>query len=116
MRLLTALCGLLLITTQFGCQAEQPTAAEPTTAAAEVEPQPAPEVVEPTPPPLPQPPPQAPAETLYVVQPGDTLWNIAQRIYGDGKLWKAIYEANRDRIPSVSAMKVGTELRIPPRP
>jgi len=60
--------------------------------------------------------PPAPPETTYVVQPGDTLYGIAQRFYGDGKLWTVIYDFNRDRIPSPQAMRVGTELRIPARP
>ena len=29
---------------------------------------------------------------------GDCLWNIAKKFYGDGKKWKIIYEANKDRI------------------
>ena len=36
--------------------------------------------------------------TSYVTQTGDTLWSIAQRFYGDGNRWNAIYEANRGTI------------------
>lgn len=30
----------------------------------------------------------------YMVQPGDSLWGIAERFLGDGSLWSAIYNAN----------------------
>ena len=30
----------------------------------------------------------------YVVQPGDSLWAIAVRFYGNGALWRTIYQAN----------------------
>ena len=55
-------------------------------------------------------------ETTYVVQRGDTLYGIARRLYGDGKLWEVIFNANRDRVSSPTQLKVGTELRIPARP
>jgi LysM repeat protein len=42
--------------------------------------------------------PPIPAE--YIVQPGDTLWSIAQSNLGDGSQWEAIWslEANREQI------------------
>lgn len=47
----------------------------------------------------------------YVVKHGDTLWNIAQRAYGDGKQFKKIVQAN----PSIkgNAIKVGQAITIP---
>jgi hypothetical protein len=33
-----------------------------------------------------------------VVQPGNSLWRIARRLYGDGFQYTVIYEANRDQI------------------
>jgi hypothetical protein len=33
-----------------------------------------------------------------VVQPGNSLWRIARRLYGDGVQYTVIYEANRDQI------------------
>lgn len=34
----------------------------------------------------------------YTVQSGDSLWRIASRVYGQGRLWRQIFEANRDVI------------------
>ena len=31
----------------------------------------------------------------YAVQPGDTLWRIAGRVYGKNERWREVYEANR---------------------
>ncbi len=51
----------------------------------------------------------------YVVRAGDTLSAIAAQFYGDSTLWKVIYDANREKITRVSALKPGTELVIPAR-
>lgn len=52
----------------------------------------------------------------YTVQSGDTLSSIAAKVYGDSKLWKRIYDANRDSIGSdPGALKVGQSLRVPPK-
>jgi len=34
----------------------------------------------------------------YFVVKGDSLWKIAKREYGDGRLWRKLYEDNRDVI------------------
>lgn len=34
----------------------------------------------------------------YQVEPGDSLWMLADRFYGDGNRWEDIYQANRDTI------------------
>ena len=54
------------------------------------------------------------AAGTYTIQPGDKLWNIAEKVYGKGHLWTRISEAN----PSVdpSNLKVRTVLTIPPAP
>ena len=49
----------------------------------------------------------------YRVQRGDTLWSIAEGLYGDGHRWQALYEANRDRIADPGRIVAGTRLRIP---
>ncbi len=59
-----------------------------------------------------------PAAT-YVVQPGDTLWGIADIAYGDGDQWRRILAANqggRDgtaRIDDPSMLRPGWRLRLP---
>lgn len=49
----------------------------------------------------------------YVVERGDTLAGISRKFYGSPAHWRAIAEANRDRIPDPNALKVGTEIRLP---
>lgn len=51
----------------------------------------------------------------YVVQPGDTLWKIAEKEYGQGqgRQWKRIYEFNKDVIADPNKPKKGTTIRIP---
>jgi nucleoid-associated protein YgaU len=46
---------------------------------------------------------------------GDTLYGVARRFYGDGKLWTKIFEANKDKIRDVSDIPIGTVLVIPPK-
>jgi len=48
----------------------------------------------------------------YTVQRGDTLMKIAFDTYGDLYRWKDIYEANRDKIQSPTAIPAGTVLKI----
>ena len=51
----------------------------------------------------------------YTVKAGDTLYTLAKRFYGDGKLWTRIADANKDRIKDVSHIPIGTTLTIPPK-
>jgi len=46
---------------------------------------------------------------------GDTWWSIAERAYGDGRLYRALYAWNRRLDPRVSVAP-GTRLEIPPQP
>ncbi len=50
---------------------------------------------------------------IYRVRPGDSLWVISQRFYGDGYQYPTLYEANRDRINDENLLVVGQLLRIP---
>lgn len=49
----------------------------------------------------------------YEVIPGDSLWKIALKIYGDGCRWTEIYELNKKTIKDPSLIYVGTILKIP---
>ena len=51
--------------------------------------------------------------TSYTVVKGDTLWGIAKKYYGDGSKYKAIYEANKDKISNPNLIYVGQILTIP---
>jgi len=58
----------------------------------------------------------APGEQAYTVETGDTLATIAQKFYDDPTLWRKIYDANKTAIgENPDAIKVGTQLRIPPK-
>jgi nucleoid-associated protein YgaU len=50
----------------------------------------------------------------YTVQAGDNLTKIARQVYGDGNKWKAIYEANRDKIKNPDLIHPGEVLTLPP--
>lgn len=50
---------------------------------------------------------------VYTVQPGDSLWEIAAKVYGNGRRWRRIYEANADRISDASKIYIGQTLVIP---
>ena len=49
----------------------------------------------------------------YEVKAGDTLWKIAKEHYGDGNLYRDIFNANTDVLTDPDKIKVGQRLRIP---
>ena len=49
----------------------------------------------------------------YTVQSGDTLWRIAERMYGNGAKYLKIFEANRDLLENPDRIFPGQELVIP---
>ena len=53
--------------------------------------------------------------TTYTMKRGDTLYSLAKRFYGDGKLWTRIADANPDEVRDVTDIAVGTVLTIPPK-
>jgi len=53
------------------------------------------------------------ATQYYEVKKGDTLWKIAENFYGDGKLYKKIFEANTDILKDPNKIQVGQKLKIP---
>lgn len=52
----------------------------------------------------------------YTVVEGDNLWVIAEREYGDGTLWRAIFLANKARMKNSNDLRVGQTIIIPPKP
>jgi nucleoid-associated protein YgaU len=54
--------------------------------------------------------------TDYLVQKGDTLSGIAAKVWGSGKNWRVILEANATLLPSEDALRPGMRLRIPSKP
>ena len=51
----------------------------------------------------------------YTVQPGDSLFSIAQQAYGDGNQWQKIYDANKQVIGNdPNLIRPGEVLYIPP--
>ena len=53
------------------------------------------------------------ATQYHEVKKGDTLWKIAEHYYGDGSLYKDIFEANKDILKDPNVIKVGQKLKIP---
>lgn len=51
--------------------------------------------------------------TTVKVGPGESLWDIATRVFGDGNQYLRIYEANRDRLRDPNSVETGQELTIP---
>ena len=49
----------------------------------------------------------------YTVVAGDSLSKIAKKIYGDGRRWKEIFEANKDTIKNPDLIHPGQVLKIP---
>lgn len=57
----------------------------------------------------------ATGEIMHVVQSGDTLSGLAGRYLGDIGRFGEIFELNRDRLSAPNALKIGMEIRIPPK-
>lgn len=52
-------------------------------------------------------------DEFYVIQKGDTLWKIAEKAYGNGAKYTAIFEANREVIKDADKIFPGQKIRIP---
>lgn len=83
----------------------EPAPAEPGTAEPEAQ---APEE------PQPEAEPAAPESITYTVVPGDYMYGVAEKVYGNGRLWRTIAEAN-DLGPQ-AVINPGQTLIIPPKP
>jgi len=57
---------------------------------------------------------QASPGSTYTVQPGDSLFSIAQQAYGNGNQWQRIYDANKQVIgDDPNLIRPGEVLYIP---
>ena len=50
---------------------------------------------------------------IHRVEPGDTLWSLAETYYGNNRHWRKILTANRNRIKEPGDLEVGQKLIIP---
>lgn len=53
------------------------------------------------------------AEGHVIVQPGNSLWHIARRLYGAGFLYTQIFQANEDRIKDPDLIYPGQKFAVP---
>jgi nucleoid-associated protein YgaU len=51
--------------------------------------------------------------STYVTRPGDSWWSVAERSYGDGRFYRALFAWNRAIDPRVSLVP-GTSIEVPP--
>ncbi len=54
-----------------------------------------------------------PGQQIVVVQPGNSLWRIARRVYGEGLRFTTIYEANRGQIGDPDLIYPGQAFSVP---
>ena len=87
---------------------------EITVAVPESAPVPADEVrAEPGPTPVNKPEAAPEEQDRYTVQSGDTLWNIAESVCGDGSKYLKIFDANTDLLEQPDQIFPGQKLLIP---
>ncbi len=48
----------------------------------------------------------------YIVQPGDNLWKISTKFFGDGSHWRQIYTDNTNIIRNPNILRTGWRLKI----
>ena len=61
-----------------------------------------------------QPAPETMKETIYTLKPGNYLYRLAGRFYGDSLFWVLIYKANTENIYDPDFILIGDKLIIPP--
>jgi len=54
-----------------------------------------------------------PEASFHTVEKGDTLWAVAEKAYGNGAKYQAIFEANRPMLSHPDKIYPGQVLRIP---
>jgi nucleoid-associated protein YgaU len=70
-------------------------------------------IPEPNRPTLPAAEPKTESVGVYEVRENDTLMRIARRVYRDESMYRAIFEANSDKLTSERDLKPGMVLRLP---
>ena len=55
----------------------------------------------------------APPEPFVIVQPGNSLWRLARRVYGKGTRYTMIFEANEDQIKDPDLIYPGQVFALP---
>jgi nucleoid-associated protein YgaU len=54
-----------------------------------------------------------PDQTLVIIQPGNNLWRIASRVYGNGLRYTDIFQANADQIRNPDLIYPGQVFGLP---
>ena len=62
---------------------------------------------------IPTPAPPQPVVRYHTVLPGETLWGLAQKYYGNGLEWRRIYNANLEKISNPNIIRIFQRLLIP---
>jgi len=55
----------------------------------------------------------AAGEKVYVVKGGESLYDVAAEVYGDGLEYKRLLEANREMLRDSNELKPGMQLKVP---
>jgi nucleoid-associated protein YgaU len=56
------------------------------------------------------------ATKKLVIQPGNSLWKLSREVYGKGRMFTVIYEANRDQLKNPNKIYPGQILTAPKQP
>jgi nucleoid-associated protein YgaU len=56
------------------------------------------------------------AEVPYLAHKGETLRQVAQRLWGEPGAWRSLWQLNRDRVRNPGYLPEGTQLRLPDQP
>ena len=52
--------------------------------------------------------------TTHIVQKGENFWTISKLYYNSGRYYKALWAANRETVPKIAELYVGTTIKVPP--
>ncbi len=57
---------------------------------------------------------ETPRPMQVLVKRDESFWSVAQRVYGDGRYFHALFQANRNRIATFNDLPPGVKLLTPP--